>query len=130
MKLVLFLVAASSHPPSVASSQQCLTNPDETPSCRDHCVKTQRECCTLSLTWLASRVYGPWLTKTSTKIFIICVFGVLLVCGIIGTVRVKDGLDLTDVVPRDTREFQYLDAQSKYFGFYSMYSITQVFYCS
>ena len=38
----------------------------------------------------------------------------------------KDGLDLTDIVPRDTDEFDFLEAQSKYFGFYSINMITQV----
>ena len=51
---------------------------------------------------------------------------VLLGLGVLGTLRVEDGLDLTDVVPRGTREHQYLDAQAKYFGFYNMYAVTKV----
>ncbi len=53
-------------------------------------------------------------------------FMALLIFGIIGTVRVKDGLDLTDVVPRDTTEYKFLAAQEKYFGFYNMYAVTMV----
>ena len=52
-------------------------------------------------------------------------FLVPLILGIWGTAQVKDGLDLTDVVPRETKEFKFLEAQSKYFGFYNIYAITQ-----
>ena len=61
----------SSHeslPQSAASSRQCLTTDEATVSCRDHCVHTQRECCSWSLTWFAKRIYGPWLQKTSSKV--------------------------------------------------------------
>ena len=46
--------------------------------------------------------------------------------GIWGTAQVQDGLDLTDLVPRDTKEFKFLEAQSKYFGFYNIFAVTQV----
>lgn len=42
-----------------------------------------------------------------------------------GTTRVRDGLDLTDIVPRDTREYDFIAAQFKYFSFYNMYIVTQ-----
>lgn len=35
-----------------------------------------------------------------------------------------DGLYLTDVVPRDTKEYNFIDAQFKYFSFYNMYLVT------
>ena len=53
-------------------------------------------------------------------------FLALLIFGIIGTVKVKDGLDLTDLVPRDTNEYKFVEAQEKYFGFYNMYAVTMV----
>lgn len=53
-------------------------------------------------------------------------FLVILILGAWGTAQVKDGLDLTDVVPRQTPEFEFLQAQSKYFGFYSINLVTQV----
>jgi len=46
----------------------------------------------------------------------------------IGIIRIKDGLDLTDVVPRFTEEYNFLEAQSKYFGFYNFFAVTQVEY--
>ena len=59
------------------------------------------------------------------QIFVIIGFVVLLIVGVFGLVRVEDGLDITDIVPRDTNEHKFLDAQSKYFGFYNMYLVTQ-----
>lgn len=61
----------SSHeslPQSAASSRQCLTAEEGTFSCRDRCAQTQRECCSWSLTWFATRVYAPFLLKTSSKV--------------------------------------------------------------
>ena len=53
------------------------------------------------------------------------IFVAMLVAGIIGTVQVKDGLDLTDVVPQHSNEYKFLEAQSKYFGFYNFYAVTK-----
>lgn len=40
--------------------------------------------------------------------------------------QVKVGMDLTDVVPRGSNEYTFLEAQNKYFGFYDMYIVTKV----
>lgn len=37
----------------------------------------------------------------------------------------EDGLEITDVVPRGTREEEFLTIQSRYFSFYNMYAVTQ-----
>jgi hypothetical protein len=63
-----------------------------------------------------------WLLQVTVMVS----FAVLLVVGAWGVAQVKDGLDLTDIVPRDTTEFQFLDAQEKYFGFYNIYAVTKV----
>lgn len=57
---------------------------------------------------------------------VIVTFLVLLVVGAWGVAQMQDGLDLTDVVPRDTTEYSFLEAQAKYFGFYSIYAVTKV----
>jgi len=44
----------------------------------------------------------------------------------VGIVRMRDGLDITDIVPRGTNEHRFLEAQSQYFGFYNFYAVTQV----
>ena len=60
------------------------------------------------------------------QITTIVVFLVFLVLCIVGVSRVKEGLDLTDVVPKNTNEYRFLEAQSKYFGFYNFYAVTKV----
>lgn len=51
----------------------------------------------------------------------LCLLGVSLY----GTTQVRDGLELTDIVPRDTSEYDFIGAQFKFFSFYNMYVVTQ-----
>jgi hypothetical protein len=60
------------------------------------------------------------------QILVIVIFSLVFGIGVWGTTQVKDGLDLTDVVPRGTSEYSFLEAQSKYFGFFHFYAVTQV----
>jgi len=39
-------------------------------------------------------------------------------------ISLRDGLDLTDLVPQNSNEHAFLSAQAKYFGFYNMYAVT------
>ncbi|GFR79109.1 protein patched homolog 1 [Elysia marginata] len=110
--------------PSTTSSRQCLT-PDGRLSWRASCDRAQRECLTWTLTCLAAKVYAPFLQRTFVKATVIISFLVVLIIGAWGTAQVKDGLDLTDIVPRHTAEFDFLEAQSKYFGFYSISAVTK-----
>lgn len=61
-----------------------------------------------------------------SQIFVVVTSLIMLVLCIVGVVRVKEGLDLTDVVPKNTNEYSFLEAQSKYFGFYNFYAVTKV----
>lgn len=51
----------------------------------------------------------------------LCLLGVSLY----GTTQVRDGLELTDIVPRETSEYDFIGAQFKFFSFYNMYVVTQ-----
>uniref|UniRef100_A0A1A8FCA9 Patched 1 n=3 Tax=Nothobranchius korthausae TaxID=1143690 RepID=A0A1A8FCA9_9TELE len=51
----------------------------------------------------------------------LCLLGVSLY----GTTQVRDGLELTDIVPRETSEYEFIGAQFKFFSFYNMYVVTQ-----
>lgn len=42
-----------------------------------------------------------------------------------GALKVKDGLELTDVVPRFSSEYDFFDAQKQYFGVFNMFAVTQ-----
>ncbi|XP_023227084.1 protein patched homolog 1-like, partial [Centruroides sculpturatus] len=78
-----------------------------------------------SLAWFATHIYAPFLQKTSTKVLTIVLFLIAVIASIWGMLSVDDGLDLTDIVPRNTNEYKFLSAQSKYFGFFNMFAITQ-----
>ncbi|KAJ8316305.1 hypothetical protein KUTeg_006319 [Tegillarca granosa] len=109
---------------TTASSQQRLTVPDGI-SFRERFARVQRECLSTSLSSLATKYYGPFLQRTPVKVFTVLFFFILLILGIYGTTKVKDGLDLTDVVPKGTTEYSFLETQSKYFGFYNIYLVTK-----
>uniref|UniRef100_A0A182SC17 SSD domain-containing protein n=2 Tax=Neocellia TaxID=44535 RepID=A0A182SC17_9DIPT len=54
----------------------------------------------------------------------------LLLTGILGvslfaSMKLPDGLELTDLVPQNTNEHRFLSVQGKLFGFYSMFAVTQ-----
>lgn len=68
--------------------------------------------------------YAPLLLKPKSKAAVIVFFLSLLGLSLYGTTMVHDGLYLTDVVPRDTKEYNFIDAQFKYFSFYNMYLVT------
>ncbi|KAK2841047.1 hypothetical protein Q7C36_012626 [Tachysurus vachellii] len=60
-----------------------------------------------------------------SQVVVIVLFLALLGVSLYGTTRVRDGLELTDIVPRETAEYDFLGAQFHYFSFYSMYVVTQ-----
>ncbi|XP_034265978.1 protein patched homolog 1 isoform X1 [Pantherophis guttatus] len=108
-------------------------SPESTSSTRDllsqfsgttlHCLEPP--CTKWTLSSFAEKQYAPLLLKPKAKIMVICLFLGLLGLSLYGTTRVRDGLDLTDIVPRETREYEFIAAQFKYFSFYHMYIVTQ-----
>ena len=51
----------------------------------------------------------------------------LLAVKIYGALLVEDGVDLTDVVPRKSLEYKFVQARLKYFSFYPVALVTQDF---
>jgi patched 1 protein len=88
-------------------------------------TRMAKVCQNWSLTWFAGRYYGYWITRAPVKVFTIVTCVALTSAGIWGLTKVTDGLDLTDVVPRDTSVYRFLKAQDSYFGFYNMFAVTQ-----
>ncbi|CAD7011873.1 unnamed protein product [Ceratitis capitata] len=78
-----------------------------------------------SLSNFAVKYYTPFLMKSWVKFVTIITFIGTLVFSLYATTRLQDGLDLIDLVPKDTNEFKFLNAQASMFGFYSMYAVTQ-----
>lgn len=59
------------------------------------------------------------------QVVVIVLFLCLLGVSLYGTTQVRDGLELTDIVPRETSEYDFIGAQFKFFSFYNMYVVTQ-----
>lgn len=107
--------------PDTASSTRDLLSQFTDPS--NNCADPP--CTKWTLSFFAEKHYAPLLLKPTTKIAVIFLFLGLLGISLYGTTRVRDGLDLTDIVPRDTREYDFIAAQFKYFSFYNMYIVTK-----
>uniref|UniRef100_A0A674PAQ2 Patched 2 n=1 Tax=Takifugu rubripes TaxID=31033 RepID=A0A674PAQ2_TAKRU len=81
-------------------------------------------CLNWNLSSFARDKYAPLLLKPKSKVAVMIFFLGLLGLSLYGTTMVHDGLYLTDVVPRDTKEYKFIDAQFKYFSSYNMYLVT------
>ncbi|XP_054508625.2 protein patched homolog 1 [Agelaius phoeniceus] len=123
----------SVQPVTVTQDNLSCQSPESTSSTRDllsqfsdssiHCL--EQPCTKWTLSSFAEKHYAPFLLKPKAKIMVIFLFLGLLGLSLYGTTRVRDGLDLTDIVPRETREYDFIAAQFKYFSFYNMYIVTQ-----
>ncbi|KAG7258887.1 LOW QUALITY PROTEIN: hypothetical protein CRUP_017823 [Coryphaenoides rupestris] len=82
-------------------------------------------CSHWTLASFAEKHYAPFLLQPTTKVVVIVLFLCLLAVSLYGTTCVRDGLELTDIVPRETSEYDFIGAQFKYFSFYNMYVVTQ-----
>ncbi|CAB1317525.1 unnamed protein product [Coregonus sp. 'balchen'] len=127
------VVASSPAPPSPTDSYGSqLFSPSS--STRDLLAqmdesKEARECVPLpffrwNLSSFARDKYAPLLLKPESKVVVVVLFVALLGLSLYGTTMVHDGLYLTDIVPRDTKEYDFIKAQFKYFSFYNMYLVT------
>ncbi|XP_048383214.1 protein patched homolog 1 isoform X1 [Stegostoma tigrinum] len=111
----------SSQSPETASSTRDLLSQFTDPNI--NCVDPP--CTKWTLSSFAKKHYAPLLLKRTTKIVVTMLFLGLLGISLYGTTTVRDGLDLTDIVPRETREYDFIAAQFKYFSFYNMYIVTK-----
>ncbi|KAF6216434.1 hypothetical protein GE061_000776 [Apolygus lucorum] len=69
--------------------------------------------------------YSSFILKPGVKMMALLLFFFVIASSVWGITKVKDGLDLTDIVPQDTNEYAFLKAQGDYFGFYNMFAVTQ-----
>lgn len=83
------------------------------------------ECQSWTLSKFAHHSYGRLLLKTPVKVLGMVAFIVVLTASVWGMSKVKNGLNLTDIVPHQTSEYGFLAAHDKYFGFYNMFAVTQ-----
>ncbi|XP_056319428.1 protein patched homolog 1 [Danio aesculapii] len=125
--------SSSSAVPGVASDTASCQSPDGASSTRDllsqfgdsgiRCLDSPYSRWTFAS--FAEKHYAPFLLQSTTKVVVIFLFLALLGVSLYGTTRVRDGLELTDIVPRETGEYDFIRAQFRYFSFYNMYVVTQ-----
>lgn len=68
---------------------------------------------------------GLLLSSHFSQALVLLFFGALLGLSLYGATLVQDGLALTDVVPRGTKEHAFLSAQLRYFSLYEVALVTQ-----
>ncbi|XP_059741145.1 protein patched homolog 2 isoform X4 [Bos taurus] len=89
-------------------------------------------CARWNLAHFARSQFAPLLLQSHTKLsrlspqaVVLVLFGALLGLSLYGATLVQDGLALTDVVPRGTKEHAFLSAQLRYFSLYEVALVTQ-----
>ncbi|XP_058408206.1 protein patched homolog 2 isoform X3 [Diceros bicornis minor] len=82
-------------------------------------------CVRWNLAHFARYHFAPLLLQSHTKAMVLVLFGALLGLSLYGATLVQDGLALTDVVPRGTKEHAFLSAQLRYFSLYEVALVTQ-----
>lgn len=79
-----------------------------------------------------SCIYADWALKELDEnnvlvffqITVLFMFACFFAAGLYGCMKVEEGLDLTDVVPRKSPEHKFVEAQFKYFSFYQIAAVT------
>ncbi|XP_035107144.1 protein patched homolog 2 isoform X8 [Callithrix jacchus] len=82
-------------------------------------------CAHWNLTHFARYQFAPLLLQSQAKAIVLVLFATLLGLSLYGATLVQDGLALTDVVPRGTKEHAFLSAQLRYFSLYEVALVTQ-----
>ncbi|ELK26046.1 Protein patched like protein 2 [Myotis davidii] len=82
-------------------------------------------CARWTLAHFARHQFAPLLLQSRAKAVVLVLFGALLGLSLYGATWVQDGLALTDVVPRGTKEHAFLSAQLRYFSLYEVALVTQ-----
>ncbi|XP_032585536.1 protein patched isoform X2 [Drosophila mojavensis] len=78
-----------------------------------------------SLASFAYKYYTPFLMRSWVKFLAVMGFLCAVIFSLYEATALQDGLDIIDLVPKHSNEHKFLDAQTRLFGFYSMYAVTQ-----
>lgn len=85
----------------------------------------ETDCMNFTLSRFVEKCYAPFIVKGSIKFTGIVLMVFAFGFGLYGAFKLQDGLELTDLVPKNTDEYKFLHAQEKLFGFYSMFAVTR-----
>ncbi|KAL5288638.1 PTCH1 family protein [Megaselia abdita] len=89
-------------------------------------IKAKKPKESFTLSNFAYQYYAPFLMKGSVKFCSSLVYICWTIFGLYSLFnKLQDGLDLVDLVPKDTNEYKFLQAQTSLFGFYNMHAVTQ-----
>ncbi|XP_020815064.1 protein patched [Drosophila serrata] len=88
-------------------------------------VGSSNSLASFSLANFAFEHYTPFLMRSWVKFLAVMGFLAALISSLYASTRLQDGLDIIDLVPKSSSEHKFLDAQTRLFGFYSMYAVTQ-----
>jgi len=77
------------------------------------------------LTYLVINYYSPCLQNPLIKGVIVALFVCIFGLAIYGATVVEDGLNLVDVLPKDTPEYGFVNSTLSYFAFYDIYICTK-----
>lgn len=91
------------------------------------CRNPQKDCLSTKFTFrkFAYFYYGPFITRPLTKIVGMILFAIILIGSVLQGINIEDGLELGDLVPQQSKEHIFLEAQSKHYGFYNMFAVTK-----
>lgn len=78
-----------------------------------------------SLSTFAYKHYASFVMQGSIKFFAMLSFIAVMGFTTFNAPKLQDGLELYDLVPRNTLEHKFLRVQSDMFSFYSMFAVTQ-----
>lgn len=76
-------------------------------------------------TKLDIKMYVDFILNGKVKALGILTIVALLGSSAYATLKLQDGFELTDLIPRNTSEYNFISAQSKLFGFYNIFAVTQ-----
>lgn len=79
-----------------------------------------RKCATVN-----TKLYVDFILNGKVKALGIISIIALLASSIYATLKLQDGFELTDLIPINTSEYNFIRAQSTSFGFYNIFAVTQ-----
>ena len=71
------------------------------------------------------KLYCDLILSGKVKALGVLSIAVLLGSSVYATLKLQDGFELTDLIPKNTSEYNFISAQSKLFGFYNIFAVTQ-----
>lgn len=78
-----------------------------------------------NLQHFVTKYWANWVLKMPFKIATLLLATILTCFGLYGLAHLQQGLDMQEVVPKNTSAYEFIKAQNRYFGFYHMYAVTQ-----